>query len=117
MKKFFVTMVSHARNIFFRANEDAETWAKTAMSPLATQIKERKQLLEDRLTTMQKVKSSREKLGENIQRIEKELAGLEKQLTTIKGILTGINQPLPGHDDQSTPLQVVPAQSSNIATG
>ena len=65
---------------------------------------------------MQKVKSSREKLGENIQRIEKELASLEKQLTTIKGILTGINQPLPPHEDNSAPLPAVPAQSSNIAT-
>jgi len=119
VKKFFVTMVSHARNIFFRANEDAEKWAKSAMTPLANQIKERKQLLEDRLITMQKVKSSREKLGENIQRIEKELAGLEQQLMTIKGILGGINQPLPGHEETSEPMQAqaTPAHSSNIATG
>jgi signal recognition particle receptor subunit beta len=96
VKKFFVNMVSHARNIFFRANEDAERWAKSAMSPLGRQIKERKQQLEKRLSTMQQVKASREQLGENIQRLEKECAELEQQLRTINSILTGVNAPLPG---------------------
>ena len=117
VKKFFVSMVSHARNIFFRANEDAEKWAKSAMTPLANQIKERKRQLEDRLNTMQKVKSSREKLGENIQRLEKESTDLEIQLRTIKGILDSINQPLPSETDADTSqIQAVSVSSSNIAT-
>ena len=95
VKKFFVSMVSHARNIFFRANEDAENWAKTVLLPLAKRIKERKTQLEKRLDNLQKVKTSREKIGENIQRLEKESVDLEAQLDSIVNILKVIHSPLP----------------------
>ena len=127
VKKFFVSMVSHARNIFFKANEDAENWAKTVMTPLGLRIKERKRHLESRLATMQKVKDSREKMSENIQRLENDSASLAKQLDTIKGILSAINAPLPNSDtsneDQGiaeSTLQPNLAEQSpnpNIATG
>ncbi|HEY5604101.1 MAG TPA: dynamin family protein [Gammaproteobacteria bacterium] len=100
VKKFFVSMVSHARNIFFRANEDAENWAKTVLLPLAKRIKERKTQLEKRIENLQKVKSSREKIGENIQRMEKETADLEVQLESINNILDVIHSPLPWKVEQ-----------------
>jgi len=130
VKKFFISMVSHARNIFFRANEDAENWSKTVMNPLGLQIKERKRHLETRLATMHKVKDSREKLGENIQKLENESASLAKQLDTIKGILGAINAPLPisgdheqtqGRNDDSLPVaqadMIEQPPNPNIATG
>ena len=100
IKKFFVSMVSHARNIFFRANQDAEDWAGSVMRPLAARIKERKLQLEKRLANLQKIKNSREKLTENITQLETQCDDLQKQLDTILGILTAINTPLPGvHED------------------
>jgi len=96
VKKFFVSMVSHARNIFFRANQDAEDWAGNVMRPLAARIKERKQQLEKRLLNLQKIKNSREKLAENIAGLEAQATDLKQQLATINGILNAINTPLPG---------------------
>jgi len=98
IKKFFVSMVSHARNIFFRANEDAEDWAKNVMHPLAKRIKERKHQLQKRLENLQKIKSSREKIGENITRLETETVELHHQLKTINKILSAIHSPLPKID-------------------
>jgi hypothetical protein len=95
VKKFIVSMVSHARNIFFRANQDAEDWAGSVMRPLAARIKERKLQLEKRLTNLQKIKNSREKLSDNIAGLEKQLDELMAQLDTINGILSAINTPLP----------------------
>ena len=116
VKKFFVSMVSHARNIFFRANEDAEKWSKMVMSPLANQIKERKKQLENRLSTMQKVKVSREKMGETITHLEKEKSELERQLKTIISIHNAIYEPLPNEGmEKDEAHQDVPAQ--NIAAG
>ncbi len=101
VKKFFVSMVSHARNIFFRANQDAEDWAGSVMRPLAARIKERKQQLEKRLANLQKIKNSREKLAENIAQLEAQSEDLMQQLDTINGILKAINTPLPaGHNPQ-----------------
>ena len=57
--------------------------------------------LEKRLATMQKVKASREQLGENIALLEKELQDLKQQIATIDTILSSINSPLPGKDDES----------------
>jgi hypothetical protein len=106
VKKFFVSMVSHARNIFFRANQDAEDWAGNVMRPLAARIKERKQQLEKRLANLQKIKNSREKLSENIAALEAQAADLEGQLNTINGILSGINTPLPTVSSEEHPTAV-----------
>jgi len=101
VKSFFVTMVSHARNIFFRANQDAEDWAGSAMRPLAARIKERKVQLEKRLANLQKIKNSREKLSGNISNLESQAKDLDEQLNTINGILNAINTPLvPLHDQE-----------------
>jgi len=94
VKKFIVSMVSHARNIFFRANQDAEDWAGAVMRPLAARIKERKVQLEKRLANLQKIKNSREKLSENIDGLEKQSGELMAQLETINNILEHINTPL-----------------------
>lgn len=94
VKKFIVSMVSHARNIFFRANQDAEDWAGSVMRPLAARIKERKIQLEKRLANLQKIKNSREKLSENITDLEKQSDELMAQLETINNILGNINTPL-----------------------
>ncbi|WP_455218005.1 hypothetical protein, partial [Kaarinaea lacus] len=100
VKKFFVSLVSHARNIFFRANQDAEDWAGSAMRPLAARIKERKQQLETRLANLQKIKNSREKLSGNMANLEAQVKDLEKQLGVINDILTSINTPLQALQEQ-----------------
>ncbi|MDT8383570.1 MAG: dynamin family protein [Gammaproteobacteria bacterium] len=94
VKKFIVSMVSHARNIFFRANQDAEEWAGSVMRPLAARIKERKIQLEKRLSNLQKIKNSREKLSDNIAGLEKQSDELMEQLGTINKVLGHINTPL-----------------------
>lgn len=94
VKKFIVSMVSHARNIFFRANQDAEDWAGSVMRPLAARIKERKIQLEKRLANLQKIKNSREKLSDNMADLEKQGDELMAQLETINNILGHINTPL-----------------------
>ena len=103
VKKFFVSMVSHARNIYFRANQDAEDWAGSVMRPLAARIKERKQQLEKRLANLQKIKHSREKLSGNIAALETQSEDLMQQLDTINGILNAINTPLPGSQEEDAP--------------
>ena len=98
VKKFFVSLVSHARNIFFQARQDAELWAKSVMNPLATRIKERKHQLDQHLDSLQKIKASREKLEEKIQELENMCADLEDQISTINKLLNAIHTPLPSEE-------------------
>lgn len=109
VKKFFVSIVSHVRNIFFQAKQEAEGWARSVMTPLATRIKERKQQLDEHLENLKKIKSSREKLEEKIEELQKMSAGLEKQINTINALLEAVNSPLPSGEDESAPAKAATA--------
>ncbi|NOX44052.1 MAG: hypothetical protein GXP19_10015 [Gammaproteobacteria bacterium] len=103
VKKFFVSLVSHARNIFFQARQDAETWAKSVMNPLAQRIKDRKKQLDQHLDSLKKIKSSREKLEEKIQELETMCADLGDQINTIDELLKAIYTPLPETEPTQSP--------------
>ena len=74
IKKFFISLVSHARNIFFKAHRDAEKWHKSALSPLVKQIKARKEDMDKRLENLRKASQS----GETIQTQTGELKKMGK---------------------------------------
>jgi hypothetical protein len=93
IQKFFVTLVSHARNIFFQARQDAESWAKSVMNPLSDRIKERKKILDQHLESLKKIKSSREKLEEKIQELDELCVSLKQQVATIDKLLAAIRTP------------------------
>lgn len=94
IKKFFISLVSHARNIFFKAQRDAEAWSKAVMSPLVKQIKEHKETMEQRLENLRKINDSRDTLQSRIEELEKSNASLLKQYAEVRSILNTINQPL-----------------------
>lgn len=94
IKKFFISLVSHARNIFFKAQRDAEGWSKAVMSPLVKQIKEHKETMEQRLENLRKINESRDTLQARIEELEKSNASLMKQYAEVRAILNTINQPL-----------------------
>jgi hypothetical protein len=94
IKKFFISLVSHARNIFFKAQRDAEGWSKAVMSPLVKQIKEHKETMEQRLENLRKISESRDTLQARIDELEKSSASLMRQYAEVRSILNTINLPL-----------------------
>ncbi len=94
VKKFFISMVSHARNIFFNANHDVETWGKAALAALVAQIREHKDQIEKRLESLRRINESRDTLKDRIETIQENAAALEHQLADIDSLLKTINKPL-----------------------
>jgi len=94
IKKFFISMVSHARNTFFNAHQEAEAWGKAAMAPLVGRIKEHKDQMEKRLESLRKINESRDTLQARIAELEKASENLNKQLADLNMLLTTLNQPL-----------------------
>jgi len=94
VKKFFISLVSHARNVFFKAHRDAETWNKAVMSPLVKQIKDHKEQMEKRLENLRKINESRDTLESRIEELQKSTLILKKQLEEVRAILNLINRPL-----------------------
>jgi len=93
VKKFFISMVSKARNIFFNANQEANRWAKEVISPLKAQIKEHKLDIEKRLLTLRKISQSRDTLEDKIAELEKTLVDLEQQISAINLMLEVVKRP------------------------
>ena len=100
IKKFFITLVSHARNIFFKANRDAEKWSKAVMSPLIKQIKLHKDQMEKRLENLRKINESRDTVESRMAELKKSASVVEKQYREINAILNLINRPLDGGADE-----------------
>jgi len=102
VKKFFISMVSKARNIFFNANHDATRWAKEVIGPLRAQVKEHKLDIEKRLQTLRKISQSRDTLEGKIAELEKTIADLDAQIATIERMIGVVKRPFtPAVEDVS----------------
>ncbi len=86
IKRFFVSVVSHARDVFYKANEEAKLWSKSALAPIATEIKERKRVMDKRLSNLNRVKDSKETLESKLTELADESSELEKQLAELEEI-------------------------------
>ncbi len=84
IKKFFISLVSHTRSLFFKANQDANAWLKEVMNPLVRQIKEHKATMEKRLETLRRISESRDTLDTRIKELENSLRDTKQQLDTLQ---------------------------------
>ncbi|MGD8925490.1 MAG: dynamin family protein [Thioalkalispiraceae bacterium] len=94
IKKFFISMVSHARNTFFNAHQEAEAWGKAAMAPLISRIKEHKDQMEKRLESLRKINESRDTLQSRVAELERSAEALNTQLADLNMLMETLNQPL-----------------------
>ncbi len=94
IKKFFISMVSHARNTFFNAHQEAESWGKAAMAPLVSRIKEHKDQMEKRLESLRKINESRDTLQSRVAELERSAEALNVQLADLNMLMETLNQPL-----------------------
>jgi len=103
IKKFFISLVSHARNVFFKAHREAESWSKAVMSPLVKQIKDHKEQMDKRLENLRKINESRDTLEARMDELKKNAVVLKKQYDEVNSILKVINRPLTTEATPSAP--------------
>ena len=94
VKKFFISMVSHARNTFFQAHQEVEAWGKAGMAPLVARIKEHKNQMEKRLESLRKINESRDTLQTRISELEANAEILNAQLADLNMLMETLNRPL-----------------------
>ncbi|MES9911625.1 MAG: dynamin family protein [Candidatus Sedimenticola sp. 4PFRAG1] len=95
VKRFFVAMVSKARDIFFQARQEIDAWLKTALEPLIFQIKDHKDQMEHRLKDLQKVSHSRDTLDGRIDELRRQYNAAAKQLTVLRNMHNTLNNTRP----------------------
>ena len=94
VKKFFISMVSHARNTFFQAHQEVEAWGKAGMAPLVSRIKEHRNQMEKRLESLRKINESRDTLQTRITELETNAETLNGQLADLNMLMETLNKPL-----------------------
>ncbi len=94
VKKFFISMVSHARNTFFQAHQEVEAWGKAGMAPLVARIKEHRNQMEKRLESLRKINESRDTLQARIDELEAAAEALNSQLADLNMLMETLNRPL-----------------------
>jgi hypothetical protein len=100
IKKFFISLVSQARNVFYRANQEADVWLKEVMNPLVQQIKDHKRVMEKRLDTLRRISESRDTLEGKINELEGTRRELRQELDTINRLYATLERPLPSLDEE-----------------
>ena len=90
ISKFFITLVSRAREIFTECNADAAAWSKAIMAPILNQLREHKQMMEKRLDNLKKIQANLDSLGARIAELESSREQLKKQQEAIGRMLERI---------------------------
>ncbi len=99
VKRFFITLVSRARQLFDETNKGVETWSTAVMAPVFAQIREHKLTMDQRVENLKKIHKSLETLNERIAALENLKQKLEDQQQVNRDILSDINRPLPPNDE------------------
>jgi len=92
IKRFFITMVAHARNMFSRCNDDVRAWNKAVMAPIVVQINDHKMSIDRRLDNLRETAQQRGTLESRIKELEAVKKDLERQKGTTEYIRSKINQ-------------------------
>ncbi|MCG8428663.1 MAG: dynamin family protein [Chromatiales bacterium] len=111
VKRFFIAMVSRARDIFFQARQEIDSWLKTALEPLIFQIQEHKNLMERRLQDLQKVSRSRETLEGRITELQSQYNAIARQLTILRNLHNNLNNTRPIVDEERTRPRLISTRS------
>jgi hypothetical protein len=104
IKRFFSALVVRARQIFDRADAEIETWLIATLEPLVLQIRDHKEMMEKRLSNLQKIGQSRSTLQYRILELQEQYTEVAQQLTTLRSMANRLmnNQPLT-HSEHPNP--------------
>ncbi|HEY4731990.1 MAG TPA: hypothetical protein VIH66_01945, partial [Gammaproteobacteria bacterium] len=95
IKKFFVLLVSHVRTVFSNANAHAENWLKELINPLVNQIQEKRERIDQHMTTLTKLKESRESLKEKLHELEAQRNALDDKVKELQRIRNSLQHCTP----------------------
>ena len=79
LERFFDSIVSSVRRSFRAANADVEAWLKVIMAPLETQIRQHKEQLRHRLSSIQRIHDATDSLEQKIAAFEASQGELDAQ--------------------------------------
>ena len=86
IQRFVRTLANRAHEIFAQARKEVDNWLKTALEPLALQIKDHKLHMVQKLNDLQKVSHSRDTLESRIAELNQQHNAIADQLRVLRNI-------------------------------
>ncbi len=94
IKKFFITLVSQARQLFNECNSASKSWFQAAVAPVFAQIQQHKAMIDRSFDALKKIHENMDSLGERVAELEEVRKDLEDQRQTTDTLLERIHRPL-----------------------
>lgn len=94
IKKFFITLVSQARQLFNECNTASKNWFQAAVTPVFAQIQQHKAMIDRSFEALKKIHENMDSLGERVTELEEVRGDLESQMKTTEILLERIHRPL-----------------------
>lgn len=92
IKKFFINLVSRARGIFEESNNASRVWAKAVLTPIYTQIREHKIMIDRRLENLEKIRGNHANLAERIKDMESRIMDTKRKQAVVHSILRSLDE-------------------------
>lgn len=94
IKKFFITLVSQARHLFYECNQNAKAWFRALVEPLYTQLRDHRAAIDRQLESLRKIHKNVDSLGAHIAELEAGKQELRGQLALLDNLLERIQRPI-----------------------
>jgi len=91
MKRFFETVAIRVKHVYDIANRDLDSWLKTVMAPLETQVREHHLQLRRRLESVKRIHRASDELEERVTELEQAEAAVRLQIDALGVELAGID--------------------------
>ena len=112
VKRFFVAMVSRARDIFFQARQEVNAWIKICLEPLVYEIHNHHANIEQHLQDLKKISQSRDTLKVRILELEEQHAAISKDLTALRNMHSKLTNMQPWTDGERPKPHLVKQNSA-----
>jgi hypothetical protein len=83
MKRFFETIAIRVKHVYDIANRDLDSWLKTVMAPLETQVREHHLQLRRRLESVKRIHRASDELEERVSELEQAEAAVKHQIAAL----------------------------------
>jgi len=89
-RRFYDSVVLKVRQIFERANSDADDWLRTIMSPMESQVREHQVQLRRRLESIKRIHKASDTLNDRLEELTHVKEGIQNQKATMDEFVANI---------------------------
>jgi ElaB/YqjD/DUF883 family membrane-anchored ribosome-binding protein len=92
IRKFFESVVSKVHEVFEQANQDADNWLKTIMSPMESQVREHQVQLRRRLESIKRIHKATDSLDDRLSELQHVKEGFRDQEIAMEDLVNRITE-------------------------